>query len=193
MGIGLGTRVKRVAFALPVVFLVAAAAAAAGGRTDRLELTTIGNHGRAEVTVGRMMAAHLRRAGADPHGRLLAERNGKTFMQFVRNGNGNCFGIKKGNAQRFSFTCWDSFPSPEHPLLDDSTFGANVGEPIHALDIQGFAADGVASIAVEDAAGTVLTLTPVLANVYNLDNAPPSAVRLVALGADGRPVFAVPR
>jgi hypothetical protein len=140
-----------------------------------------------------MMAAHLRRAGADPHGKLLAVRDGKSFLQFARDGNGDCFGIKKGNSQHFSFTCWDSFPSPAHPVLDDSTFGASVGEPIHALDVQGFAADGVASVAAEDVAGTVLALAPVMGNVYNLDAAPPSAVRLVALAADGTALFAVPR
>jgi hypothetical protein len=192
MGIRLGTFLKRSALALPVV-LVAAAAAAAGERTDRVELTSISNHGQAPVEVSRMMAAHLRRAGADPHGRVLAVRGRKSFLQFARDGNGDCFGIKKGKSQRFSFTCWDSFPSPEHPLLDDSTFGANRGEPIHVLDTQGFAADGVASVALEDAAGTVLALTPVMGNVYNLEAVPPSAVRLVALGADGKPVFAVPR
>ena len=193
MGIGLGSLVRRGVFALPVVFLVAAAAAAAGGRTDRLELATISNHGHGDVAVTRLMAAHLRRAGADPHGKILAERNGKTFVQFARDGTGDCFAIEKEKAKQFSFTCWDRFPSPDHPILDDSTFGANVGEPIHAIDIQGFTADGVASIVVEDAAGTALAVAPVVGNVYDLDYASPSAVRLVALAADGRPLFAVPR
>jgi hypothetical protein len=198
MGVGLGYRLRtrfgmalRMSLALPVVVL-ATAAAAAQGRTDRLELSTITNSGHVVLEIDARMRTELRHANASTRAMVMAVRHEKTFVEFGRTGKGNCFGIKRRAATRFSFTCWTDFPSPAHPILDESVFGADLGEPIHLIEAQGFAADGVASIAVEDAAGTVLSQTPVIDNVYSLETFSKSGVRLIAFDAAGRVVFAVP-
>jgi hypothetical protein len=175
------------------VAVVALAATSAQGTTDRSRLSSLTNGGREPALVGAAMRAELRRAGATATGRIVARRDGKTFMEFHRAGDGNCYGIEKRRAARFSFTCWPDFPSPAHPILDQSVFGASTGDPIHLIEAQGFAADGVAAIAVEDATGTTLARIPVVANAYSLRGPSNAAVRLVALDVDGRVLFAVPR
>jgi hypothetical protein len=184
--------VRRAVFA-SFVLAGALASTAAQGTTDRLGLSSIANGGRERIVAGPAMRAELQPAGAGSEGRVLARRDGRTFIEFARAGNGNCYGIQKRDAARFAFTCWSDFPSPAHPILDQSVFGADAGEPIHLIEAQGFAADGVSVIAVEDATGTPIARVPVVANVYRLEGLPKTGVRLVALDASGRVLFAVPR
>ena len=188
----MGDVVRRASLAL-CVGIVAMAATSAQGTTDRRDLSSLANRSREPVSVRGGMRVALQRAGAAARGRVLARRNGKTFMEFARAGSGNCYGIRKRDAVRFSFTCWSDFPSTAHPILDQSVFGANVGEPIHVMEAQGFAADGVAAVAVEDATSARIARVPVVGNVYSIERLPATGIRLVALDASGRVLFAVPR
>lgn len=183
---------RRVLLTLPCV-AVALVSTSAQGTADRLGLSSLANAGRGSIAVGAAMRAELERAGAEARGRVLAHRNGAAFVEFTRAAGGNCYGIRKRDAARFAFTCWSDFPSAAHPILDQSVFGANVGEPIHLIEAQGFAADGVAGIRVEDSAGATIARVPVVDNVYRIEDVPQSAVRLVAVAADGRALSAVPR
>ena len=72
-------------------------------------------------------------------------------------------------------------------------FGSDNGEPIHVIEVEGFAANGVVAIDLVDPAGVTLARVPTAGNVYSLAAVPPSTVRLVAVNPAGRPVAAVPR
>jgi hypothetical protein len=193
MGFGLGIRiVKRLSLLLPIVFLAVVSAAAQGGNDDSA-LSTISNTGHAVVSVDRAMKPALDGAGVDTPITVMAVRDQKQFVRFASKDRGLCFGVRNPDAAHFAFTCWNDFPSRAHPILDESAFGAETGEPLHILGLQGFAADGVAAIDLTDAAGVMLTRVPVTGNVYNLQAPPPSTVRLVAVDAAGKTLFSVPR
>jgi hypothetical protein len=59
-----------------------------------------------------------------------------------------------------------AFPSPERPIIDFSRFSGGTR-------LMGFAADGVATVALLDAAGNVIDSAPVVDNVY-VDAHPPA-------------------
>src|SRR5204863_9910928 len=143
--------------------------------------------------LARSMRLELEHAGIAPRARLLAVRGRKTFVRLGGPGNDHCYAVKKGSAAQFGVTCWNDFPSAAHPILDLSTFGADAGGPVHVLDAQGITADGVASIVFTDGGGAVVARAPVTANVYASAGVPASAVRIVALDAEGRMLFAVPK
>lgn len=174
------------------ILLVAAVAAAAQAWPQHGGLASIANGGHAAVVLTAAMQTELRRAHVAPHARLLAVRGNRTFVRLGNPGNDHCYGVEKGAAGQFGFTCWDDFPSPAHPILDLSTFGAEGGGPIHLLDAEGVAADGVSTLAFVDAAGVVVGRVPVTRNVYSVAAPPQSTVRIVALDDRGRMLFAVP-
>jgi len=188
----MGVRVRRILSAVAVLSLVGAAAAAHGG-SDRSGLSTIGNRGHGAVAVDRTMKSELAAAGVDTPITVMAVRDHKEFVRFATEDKGMCFGVKKPEAARFGFTCWNDFPSPAHPILDESVFGSDNGEPIHVIEVEGFAANGVVAIDLVDPAGVTLGRVPTAGNVYSLAAVPPSTVRLVAVNPAGRAVAAVPR
>jgi hypothetical protein len=176
-----------------LILLVAAAVVAAQAQPRHSGLASITNVGHGKVQLARSMRLELERAGIAPRARLLAVRGRKSFVRLGGPGNDHCYGVnKKGNGSPFGITCWNDFPSATHPILDLSTFGADGGGPVHVLDAQGIAADGVASIVFTDAGGAVVARAPVTANIYTAGGVPVSAVRIVALDAEGRMLFAVP-
>jgi hypothetical protein len=166
--------VKRIAIAVALGVGIGATAAAQGN--NERPFSTLRNRGHA-------VNARLS---------VMAVRNGLEFVRSTRGEHRNCFGFAKHEVT-VALTCWDDFPSPAHPILDESVFGADRGEPLHVIQLQGFAADGVVEIDATDRDGDVLARTPVTDNVYSLDAVPPAAVRIVALDSSGRTVFAVPR
>ena len=178
---------------LGLVLVLAGGFAAAQGRGDGRPFTRIGNRGHAVLRLTPAVKRRLARADARGPIAVLAARNGKDFVRFSSSDHGDCYGVRRHGADTFAFTCWNDFPSPAHPLLDESVFGADDGEPLHAMVLQGFAADGVAAIEALDSSGAVLDRVPVAANVYSLDAVPRSAVRLIAVDSSGDAVAAIPR
>lgn len=176
-----------------VVGAVGMAAAAAQARPQHdAALGRVGNAGATSLRVSAAMALALRREGVAVRARVMATRNGKQFVRLGAGGD-HCFGVGPAGAAQVGFTCSDAFPSAQRPILDLSTFGADDGGPIHVLDAEGFAADGVASIALQDADGTILARAPVRGNVYSFTAPPQSAVRVAALDGKGSVLFAVPK
>jgi hypothetical protein len=79
------------------------------------------------------------------------------------------------------------------PILDLSTveISPTAGQP-HLLRAEGFAADGVAAVALVDAHGGIVKRLPVTGNVYYDDAVPSNATGLEALAADGQELAQVP-
>jgi hypothetical protein len=128
---------------------------------------------------------------------LMAVRRGRAFYRVHRPDKAPCYAIGPSTAVRFSaLACQDDFPSSAHPVLDQSvvmrsydTSGKEVAARLVA--VEGFAAEGVARVAVRDESGETASAT-VADNVYVVDpktlpNGRP--VEVVAYDADGAVVY----
>jgi hypothetical protein len=74
------------------------------------------------------------------------------------------------------------FPSPERPIIDFSRFA-------NGTRLAGFAADGIKTVNLLDAAGNVIASAPVDDNVYADANPPAGGTAVEALDADGTVIY----
>ena len=168
---------------------------ASGSSVSSHDLSRVSNRGHVTAHVAPIMARVLRRVGAVGPVHTIAVRGSRRYYRVMRGNGADCFGIGAATPKgdRFSLVCSTAFPSPERPILDSSVFGADAGEPLHVVAVEGFAADGIATIGLENAAGVMVSRIPVMGNVYRLRGIPANAVRVVAFDATGKRLFAVPR
>ena len=125
--------------------------------------------------------------------RQIATRNGRAFFVATLRGGGLCTSVAKIGGPRLlgSILCTPDFPSASRPILDDSVFVGSLGrEPILSR-FEGFAADGVASVALMMGNGELTAETPVEANVYSRTEGLPEQpiTATVALDANGNRLF----
>jgi hypothetical protein len=136
----------------------------------------------AQESMARVGAANLRR---------IATRDGDSFYVADRAGGGHCLTITHdGDRNPFvSYLCSPDFPSPKQPIEDESAFGGSPEAPV-VRRLEGFAADGVASIEVVTVNGSRVT-TSVQDNVYlRTDGLPRERVReIVAADSAGSPIY----
>jgi hypothetical protein len=105
----------------------------------------------------------------------LGERAGISFYASRRADGALCVAVDSSGGSGVG--CTDRFPSPGLPVLDFSHFRAARTGVVDRL--AGFAADGVASVAVVDDAGTTIASAPVVDNLYaavDLPQVPAAAV-----------------
>jgi hypothetical protein len=123
--------------------------------------------------------------------RLLAVRDGRAFYE-LDTADGRCFGV--GSASSLGDPGGEvcprgaPFPSAVRTTLDFSVYeGQKVDrEDMSLFRIEGFAADGVASVGVRNRAGHLTWRVPVSDNVYVLRRVPPGLIgAIVALDAGG--------
>ncbi len=138
----------------------------------------------AEESMARVGAANLRR---------IATRDGNSFYVADRAGGGHCLTITHaGDRNPFvSYLCSPDFPSPKQPIEDESVFGGSPEAPV-LRRLEGFAADGVASVEVVSVNGSRVT-TSVEDSVYlRTDGLPSEPVReIVAVDSAGSPLFSM--
>jgi hypothetical protein len=127
--------------------------------------------------------------GFPPTLQLIATRDGISFYAARRADGHVCVGIDAapGTGAHQGVGCdlgdpslpgTPAFPSSERPIIDFSRFSGGAR-------LMGFAADGVASVDLLDAAGNVLDSAPVVDNVY-VDASPPTGgVAVEALDGSG--------
>jgi hypothetical protein len=124
--------------------------------------------------------------------RQIAVRNGSAFFVADLRGGGLCTSIGSiGSAMVLGgIQCSPDFPSPARPLLDWSRFTGPIAQP-QVTQLEGFAADGVASVAVVTRDGSVEAATSVEDNVYlRTADLPPTPIReIVALDANGTRLY----
>lgn len=132
-----------------------------------------------EKQFARVRAAQLRQ---------IAVRDGRVYFAADRAGGGFCGAVgRTGDSRLFgSILCSPDFPSASRPILDRSAFIGPPAEP-RVTRLEGFAADGVASVAVLTAGGDVAAVTPVEHNVYlRTEDLPDERVAgIVALAPSG--------
>jgi len=152
--------------------------AMAAGVEPRLPAST-------EASMARVGAANLRR---------IATRDGNSYYVANRAGGGLCVTIvHRGDRTPFSgYLCSPDFPSPKMPIADESVFGAgSIDDPI-VTRLEGFAADGVASVEVVTLSGS-RAAADVEDNVYlRTDDLPRERVREIsALNARGSVIYKI--
>jgi hypothetical protein len=135
--------------------------------------------------------ARMHRPGATVS--RLAERDGRAYYRLASDADCFAVGPAKGTQGRLAqIACMPAFPSAEQPVLDFTAFAGPPGD-LRVYRAEGFAADGVASVAFRDSAGALVSQTPVVDNAYFVDP-PPSGVvtALVALDSTGDVLYTQP-
>jgi hypothetical protein len=146
----------------------------ATGSTPGGDLAQMSNDGQ-PVDVGPGQRQELENVGAT-RASLVAVRDGRTFYRLARDDGGVCYAVNStSDADRVGNTVCPltptSFPTPTHPVLDLSVFEStsHAQGDTHVVAAQGFAADGVAMVALLDAKGRVIARGRPTGNVYALD------------------------
>jgi hypothetical protein len=127
--------------------------------------------------------------------RLLGEREGLSFYKMVGTDRGSCFGIGYGigNDAALNLISCSIFPNNKEPVLDSSVFEFDKQSGVSRWDqVQGWAADGVASIAVLDEAANVVAEKTVTGNIYAITRselAGTTATKILARDTSGATVF----
>lgn len=137
------------------------------------------------------------RFGAATEIRQLASRNGRNYFVIENRHGERCFAVGPVEKRDYVFGqvgCQRSpvFPSPELPIFDFSVLGGFGAIP-HMRRLEGFAADGVATVALVLEDGGIVAETRVEHNVYSrTSELPDGAVReIVALDADGGRIYSL--
>jgi hypothetical protein len=115
---------------------------------------------------------------------LLATRDAIAFYAARRPDGVVCFAVDTGGGKAVGCDLGSPsgvrFPSPERPIIDFSRAGTQLA---------GFAADGVANVALVDATGSTVATAPVIDNVYADANPPSGGVGVEALDAHGAVIY----
>jgi hypothetical protein len=128
----------------------------------------------------------LRELGFPSTLQLLDERDGISFYAARRADGTFCFAVDstagKGVGCDLGSPSGAVFPSPQRPIVDFSRFS-------HGARLAGFAADGIASVALVDASGATIASAPVVNNVYAVANPPAGAAGVEARDTHGTVVY----
>lgn len=108
----------------------------------------------------------------------MAARGATAYLRVPLKGGETCFftgrASKRGAFDLGGGSCWN--PARRFPVLDLSPIQASGPGGFQVLQVQGFAADGVATIALEDLDGRTIAETAVRDNVYKVTAYPPGGV-----------------
>ena len=184
-----GHRRRLVVVALAVAAIAAPAAAFADDIGSLLGFSTRGTPVSASETPFTRVSGFadaLPELGVPSTLRQLATRDGISFYVARRPDGKYCFAVDaashKGLGCDMGSPAGAFFPSPQRPIFDFSRFS-------HGARLVGFAADGVATVALIDASGAVIASAPVIDNVYADASPPPGAAGVEALDARGTVVY----
>jgi hypothetical protein len=170
----------------------------ATGSTPDGELAQMSNDGQ-PVDLGPGQRQELENVGAT-RASLLAVRDNRAFYRLLREDGTVCYAVNSTNEpDHVGNTVCPltplSFPTPTQPVLDLSIFESTshvIGD-VHVVAAQGFAADGVATVALLDRDGRVIARGRPVGNVYAVDVATGRlATTVVAYDRRKAEVFRVP-
>lgn len=164
------TRATAVAVTLVIAAIMVAGAVGRDSGSSYANLSRFSTGGK-EVSIARTEARVARLMGADSV-YLLARRNNRAYYR-VTGAHGTCYGA--GPAKEVGFITGEecpegSFPTRGRPVLDYSVYESSSRERADGLALfraEGFAADGVESVAFLRPNGQVALRLPVRRNVFS--------------------------
>jgi hypothetical protein len=182
-----GRRRHMLAAAVAAAAIAVPAAAFAGDIGGMLGFSTKGQPVATSATPFAQISGlnqALQELGVPSTLQLLAQRDAIAFYAARRPDGIVCFAVDSGRGKGVGCDLGSPsgarFPSAERPIIDFSRDGAQLA---------GFAADGVVSVALVDAAGATIATAPVIGNVYADANPPSGAVGVEALDAHGTVIY----
>lgn len=200
-------RVRRVmligvSFAVVTVALAVGSTSAVGKSRQQgpLELAVVSNLGGNPVALlaGDVRAFQRFKAASLVAALPLATRGERSYFRVANNAGNDCYGVgpvKPTSYRLGQIRCSAEFPSEARPVLDFTVFHQPSSEPMstRVFRSEGFAADGVADIALQAGSGELVAVTPVIDNVYSLLGPPDQHItKLLARDATGAVVWAQP-
>lgn len=169
---------------LTIAVAIGGALVSPRGSDAESSLSTLSNKGKTASSLG-SDASQLQRARTNGQVALLGQRGDRAYYRI----GGGCYSVGPANAMtnRFgSVACVPNFPTPDRPVLP---FIVMHGEPDRGLSVfrsEGFAADGVASVAFQTASGEYVGKVAVRDNIFRHATIPDgNLVAFVAFGVSG--------
>jgi hypothetical protein len=160
-------------------------------------LAQMSNKGQ-PIEPGNGQRQELQNVGAIAVSRM-ATRAGRFFYRLVQPDGTVCYAIDTTGGDHLGNTSCPAsgttFPTSSDPVLDLSIFESTSHIPgdFHIVSAQGFAADGVASVALLNSDGRLVSRKRTAGNVYALDvPSGRAATSVVAYDARGSEVYRVP-
>lgn len=125
---------------------------------------------------------------------LLGTRGDRAFYRIGSRPNSDCFAVGPSGSAGYHFGAirCANFPSTERPVLPFVVARGAAGEEPSIWRSEGFAADGVTSMVLQDAGGQVLARAPIEGNVFRFTSIPAGSTTLVGLNAKTEPVYSLP-
>lgn len=161
----------------------------------REDLERVSNAGTDVGPSARMQAVLERTGTAGGVVRNQGHRADKAFYRLTGTPRGTCYGIgfKTGAETDLNqIECGSTFPSTDQPILDASVIEEDQTGAVRVVEVQGWAADGVASVAVLDASDRVVAEARVSRNIYAIDAEAlrsGDGVKLIARDRNGSVVY----
>ena len=190
-------RIASIAFAAALALVTVAPTMAISERMR--ELFGLSNPGEQvpTSTLALDQVSDLQRIGVVGGVRKLGQREGTAFYVGRSRSGELCFVTGAAAATRpvlGMLACQGEqglFPSPKMPIADFSPMRGHEGRnSVYVWKLAGFAADGVAAVAVRDATGVLRSIIPATDNMYASGELPAvAATAIVALAADGTVLY----
>jgi hypothetical protein len=125
---------------------------------------------------------------------LLGRRNGHYFYRLVTSTSGTCFGIGSARDAGFVACTHGTFPTASYPIMVSTVAGSSTRHAprsaLHASLVEGFSADGIASIDILDSNSNIVGGGPITDNVFSFAvSTPARGMSIVAHDASGEAVW----
>jgi hypothetical protein len=102
---------------------------------------------------------------------LLGERNGHDFYRLATSSDGICYGVGNAKDAGFISCIHGTFPTASYPILVSTLAGSTSPgasrSALHASSVEGFAADGIASIDILDSDSKNVGGGPITGNIFS--------------------------
>jgi hypothetical protein len=133
-------------------------------------------------------APAVRAVGYDLHeAHRLGRRNGHDFYRLLTSSSGTCYGIGSANVVGFIACPHGTFPKASYPIMVSTVAGSTARgasrSALRATLVEGFSADGVASVDILDSDSKRVGDGPITDNVFSFPVSA-SAVGMTIIGRD---------
>jgi hypothetical protein len=153
------------------------------------DLLTMHNGG-VDIVLTQEMKSVLSRTKVSGPAKLLGQVGEMRFYRISDTSRGSCYALGVQSGSFNLLACPGTFPSDQLPLLDFSVAEKDLASGESRLDsVQGFAADGIATVTVSDNSGRSIAQTGTSDNLYHISRIDGNGMKIVARDATGEVVY----